>query len=115
MKTELILLILLTVTFGCAREPQNTASASLEEPTTAQLQADRQSSRTEPELTVIGQVIGTQSERVSQTLQQAGINCMLQGDEFHEISVPKNNKQEAVGVLAKDARQAGYEIIWKTQ
>gem|GEM_PF-4750759 len=40
---------------------------------------------------------------------------MLQGDEFHEISVPKNNKQEAVGVLAKDARQAGYEIIWKTQ
>ncbi len=74
-----------------------------------ELNRDRQ------ELIVIGQVIGTQSERVVQALEKADIDCMVQGDEFHDISVPMHRRQEAVGIVAKDAQQGGYEIIWKTQ
>ncbi|MFO0941002.1 MAG: hypothetical protein U0930_09555 [Pirellulales bacterium] len=68
----------------------------------------------EQQLVVIGQVIGTQNERVSNILKQAGIDCMLQGDEFHEILVPKHSKQRAVELIAKDAQEVGYEVSWVT-
>ena len=67
------------------------------------------------ELVVICQVIGAHSEHVSQILKQAGIDCTIQGDEFHDVSVPKHKKDEAVDVVANDARQSGYEIIWRSQ
>ncbi len=60
------------------------------------------------------QVIGTHSERVSFCLEKAGIDCIVHGDEFHEILVPEHNKQEAIALLEKDAKETGYEIIWST-
>lgn len=47
---------------------------------------------------MICQVIGTQSEHVLQILKQAGIDYTMQGDEFHDVSVPKHKRQQAVDV-----------------
>ncbi len=115
MKTVQVLLISLSAAFGCGREQRDTTPMSSERMTTSQIQERRELNRDRQELIVIGQVIGTQSERVVQALEKADIDCMVQGDEFHDISVPMHRRQEAVGIVAKDAQQGGYEIIWKTQ
>lgn len=114
MKTKRMLLMLLFAACGCSGEPQDTVMFAPEEPATAQLEEDGKSSWREQELIVIGQVICTQSDRVSQTLKQAGIECIVQGDEFHDISVPRDRREEAVRVVRKDAREAGYEITLST-
>lgn len=115
MKTDRMLLILLSAVSGCTREPQDTAFISPEGPSAAQVQEHREVIGDVRKLVVIGQVIGTHGERVSGILRQAGVSCIVQGDEFHEIAVPRDNRQEAIGVVANDARQTGYEIIWRTQ
>jgi rhodanese-related sulfurtransferase len=111
MKTQMMILILLTAVLGCTREPQNTTSISSSVPT----QANREVNPDDRELVVICQVIGTQSEHLSQILKQAGIDCTIQGDEFHDVLVPKHKQQEAVDVVANEARQSGYEITWSVQ
>ncbi len=115
MKTERMLILLLTAIVGCTRAPQSTALIPTEQTTTAQPHAHKASIPDEEKFIVIGQVIGTQRERVAHILEQAGIRCMVHGDEFHEIIVPKQNKQDAINVVAKDARENGYEISWNTE
>lgn len=115
MKIVQLLLVLLSCVFGCTRTPQQTALIPPGETTTAERQEHKALTRDEQKLIVICQVIGSQSERLTQILKQAGITCKAQGDEFHDISVPINNKQEAVELIAKDVQDIGYEIFWSTQ
>ncbi len=112
-KTERISLVLLCAVLGCTKEPQ--ASTSPHKNTTAQAEEDRSRIRDDQKLIVIGQVIGTQGDRVSQTLEQAGIHHIVQGDEFHDISVLERERVKAVDLITKDAQLNGYEIVWKSQ
>ncbi len=115
MKTVQVLLISLSAAFGCGREQRDTTPMSSERMTTSQIQERRELNRDRQELIVIGQVIGTQSERVGQALEKADIDCMVQGDEFHDISVSHAQKARSGWNCCEDAQQGGYEIIWKTQ
>jgi hypothetical protein len=115
MKPQVALLILMFVACGCIGKPQDVTTMSPDARKAGKLKEVRNSTWDEQERIVIGQVIGTQSELVSHTLQQAGIDCTVQGDEFHEISVAKHDEREAVEILAKESRQTGYEVIWVTE
>ena len=65
-------------------------------------------------LIVIGKVIGSKGPLVESALKREGIVCVLNGGEFHYISVPEHRKQDAIEVLTRGTKSNAYQIIWET-
>ncbi|WFB35094.1 hypothetical protein P3T73_13085 [Kiritimatiellota bacterium B12222] len=111
MRTILNVAVLCLAMSGCVTMQETKTSADQPSPTVQNIREDL----TEiSNLVVIGSVIGSKSLLVEQALKQEDIFCIIEGNEFHEISVPKHLQQKATEILRRDSKQKQYRIIWET-